>query len=215
MAAPGNLIVTIRRSHIMAEETTGMGKFLGFVGIVTGLVVGWNATQNFWAAVIAAAICYFVGVSLGNTLQKVIAVALAILAILVSSYIRQAIVGPLIRGTLSPSQTRSVQPGPGYRSSPRASTAAVPAETGRAEGCHLYNDKSTEVTVNVRRSCDVDDCDADASTIIGTLPDNTPVRLVGAPVHSKVRPFAWTKVEVIDTGETVWVADSKIRCGRT
>jgi hypothetical protein len=199
----------------MAEEKTGMGKFLGFVGIITGLVVGWNVTQNFWVAVIAAVICYCVGVSLGNALQKVIAVALAILAILVSTFIRQAIVGPLIRGALSSSQSRSVQPSPGYPRHPRASTSATPVETGRAGGCRLYNDKSTEVTVNVRRSCDVYDCDVDALTIVGALPDNTPVRLVGARVHSKVRPFAWTKVEVIETGETVWVADSKIRCGQT
>ncbi|HSK74164.1 MAG TPA: hypothetical protein VK892_20860, partial [Pyrinomonadaceae bacterium] len=63
--------------------------------------------------------------------------------------------------------------------------------------------------------CDLYDCDKDASRIIEALPDNTRIRMIDGtkPIPSKVRPYSWVKVEVISTGQIVWVADSKIKCG--
>jgi|GEM_PF-4157100 len=199
----------------MPEQNTGLGNLLGVVGVVTGFVVGWNATEDFWAAVIAAVIGYFVGVSIGNTLHKVIAVIVSILLIVLSTYIRQELIGAAVRGVVSQQQSRTYRPAPESPRRPRALPAATPAARGTDASCRLYNDRMSEATVYVRRACDVYDCDADASTIIRALPDNTRVRPTGgARVRSKVKPFAWVEVEVIETGETVWAADTKVRCDR-
>jgi hypothetical protein len=77
--------------------------------------------------------------------------------------------------------------------------------------CVLYNDMADRSGVRVRVDCDTRDCDNDSSTISGEYPDNTPVRVVkGANVRGT--RFTWAKVIVIDSGETVWVASTKIKC---
>jgi hypothetical protein len=83
-----------------------------------------------------------------------------------------------------------------------------------SSGCRLYNDKSNENKVFIRSECDVYDCDTDESRVIESLPDNTRINIIKgvSRVKSKVKPYSWIKVEIIDTGQIVWVADSKIKC---
>lgn len=65
--------------------------------------------------------------------------------------------------------------------------------------------------VRVRADCDMQDCDNDSSTIVGEYPDNTPVRVVkGAKIQGA--RFTWVKVIIIDSGQAVWVASTKIKC---
>lgn len=198
----------------MSEQASGLGKLVGFFGLIAGLVVGWNATHSLLAALIAAAIFWGIGVSLGNFLHRVIAVGISILLILFSSYIRQQIIGAV----MSPApqrQSRRFEPITSGQSPSRPLSLSTPAKPSLTSNCRLYNDKSNETTVYIRSYCDIYDCDRDASRIIEALPDNTPIRLIaGVPrIPSKVRPFSWIEVEIIATGQTVWVADSKIKCG--
>jgi hypothetical protein len=94
----------------------------------------------------------------------------------------------------------------------KAGNAVTP--TYSSSNCRLYNDRSNENKVFIRSECDVYDCDTDASRIIASLPDNTAVNIVkGVPlVKSNVTSYSWIKVEIIDTGQMVWVADTKIKC---
>lgn len=79
-------------------------------------------------------------------------------------------------------------------------------------GCVLYNDKTDKAMVNVRMNCDTRDCDSDSSTLAGEYANNTPVRVItGASVRG-VR-FTWMKVIITGSGQTVWVASTKIKCG--
>jgi len=65
--------------------------------------------------------------------------------------------------------------------------------------------------VRVRAGCDTRDCDNDSSTISGEYPDDTAVRVVkGANVRGA--RFTWVKVIIVDSGEAVWVASTKIKC---
>lgn len=81
-------------------------------------------------------------------------------------------------------------------------------------GCRLYNDKTSENKVYIRSDCDTYDCDSDPSLIRATVSDNTSVRILQgiSKVKSKTRPYSFVKIEIIDTGQTGWVADSKVRC---
>jgi hypothetical protein len=78
-------------------------------------------------------------------------------------------------------------------------------------GCVLYNDVEDRSTIRVRTSCDTQDCDNDSNTIAGEYPNDTPVRVIKGANVSGAR-FTWVKVIIIDSGETVWVASTKIKC---
>jgi hypothetical protein len=78
--------------------------------------------------------------------------------------------------------------------------------------CVLYNDVADRSAVRVRTGCDTQDCDNDSSTVAGEYPNDTAVRVVkGAKIQGA--RFTWVKVIIIDSGESVWVASTKIKCG--
>jgi hypothetical protein len=77
--------------------------------------------------------------------------------------------------------------------------------------CVLQNDQADRSGVRVREDCDTQDCDNDSDTIAGEYPDETAVRVVkGANVRGA--RFTWVKVIIIESGRTVWVASTKIKC---
>ena len=79
-------------------------------------------------------------------------------------------------------------------------------------GCTLYNDNPYQVTVNVRSNCDTKPCGYDESTVIGEYPNNTPVRVNRSVAGRTSGRFTWIQVVLAKTGQTVWVASSKVRC---
>ena len=79
--------------------------------------------------------------------------------------------------------------------------------------CYLYNDDSTQKTVNVRSGCDTKDCDDDPSTIVGEYENETLVRVNReVTVKSRKKGFDWVQIVLVETGQTAWVASSKFRC---
>ncbi|HEY0321583.1 MAG TPA: hypothetical protein VGC66_11540 [Pyrinomonadaceae bacterium] len=78
--------------------------------------------------------------------------------------------------------------------------------------CVLYNYTSGTSAVRVRMNCDTQDCDTDASTIVGEYPNNTPVHVIKGTSVRGVQ-FTWVRVVITSSGQTVWVAESKIKCG--
>ena len=80
--------------------------------------------------------------------------------------------------------------------------------------CVLFNDDSSQQTVNVRTNCDKDKkpCDLDPSTILKEYPNNTPIRVNREITVKSRKGFDWTQIVIIGSGEVVWVASSKIKC---
>lgn len=92
-----------------------------------------------------------------------------------------------------------------------SSPSVVQSTPEPVRNCVLYNDKSDKSMVRVRANCDTQDCDTDASTIVGEYPDNTPIRIIqGSQVRGQ--NFTWIKVVIISSGRVVWVASSKTKC---
>lgn len=73
------------------NQQTPLGNFFGFVGFVTGCVIGWNSTQNFWAAIICGLIVGGLGVAVGNFVQKLLIITVSILLTIGTSYCRQEV----------------------------------------------------------------------------------------------------------------------------
>jgi serine/threonine-protein kinase len=78
--------------------------------------------------------------------------------------------------------------------------------------CVLFNDDSSQQTVNVRSNCDTKSCDLDPSTILKEYPNSTPIRVNREITVKSRKGFDWTQIVIIGSGEVVWVASSKIRC---
>ena len=77
--------------------------------------------------------------------------------------------------------------------------------------CVLYNDKNDKSVIRVRVNCDTQNCDSDVSTIAGEYPDNTPISVIkGVSVQGS--RFTWVKIVITSSGQTGWVASSKIKC---
>lgn len=97
---------------------------------------------------------------------------------------------------------------------PNVNKAVNVNKNNNSLSCVLYNNRSDENKVIIRSDCDIYDCDTDASTIIESLPDNTSINVMKgvSQIPSGIKPYSWTKVEIVDTGQIVWVADSKIKC---
>jgi hypothetical protein len=116
--------------------------------------------------------------------------------------------------TATPRPVSSPTPAP---ATPTPAPMATPAQSvvqstpEPKSDCVLYNDVADRSGVRVRTDCDTQDCDSDSSTISGEYPDNTPIRVIkGANVRGA--RFTWVKVIIIDSGQTVWVASTKIKC---
>jgi hypothetical protein len=94
---------------------------------------------------------------------------------------------------------------------PLATSSPAIVQSTPEQNCILYNDRADKSMVRVRANCDTQDCDNDASTIAGEYPDSTPVRVIkGSSVRGE--RFTWVKVVITSSGQTVWVASSKIKC---
>ena len=91
---------------------------------------------------------------------------------------------------------------------PTPTTATGPS----TPGCSLYNDDPSQTTVNIRTDCDTRSCDLDASTLVKEYPNNTLVRVNREVTVKSRKNFYWTKIVIVENGETWWVASSKIRC---
>jgi hypothetical protein len=77
--------------------------------------------------------------------------------------------------------------------------------------CVLYNDRNDKSVINVRMNCDTRNCDTDPSTIVDEYPDNTPIRVISGASVAGTR-FRWVKIIITSSGQTVWVASTKIKC---
>jgi hypothetical protein len=75
----------------------------------------------------------------------------------------------------------------------------------------LYNDDKTQNEVNVRANCDTKNCETNPSTLIGKYPNNTQVKINGNVRPVKTGSYTWIQVTILNTGQTVWVADNKVR----
>jgi hypothetical protein len=129
---------------------------------------------------------------------------------------------------VSPAETPAQEPLSSHPTSPNAAPTVTPqvaavvdspppisnteSQTAvREQGCVLYNDKSDKSVIRVRMNCDTQNCDNDVSTIAGEYPDNTPIKVVkGVSVQGS--RFTWMKIILTSSGQTVWVASSKIKC---
>jgi serine/threonine-protein kinase len=78
--------------------------------------------------------------------------------------------------------------------------------------CFLNNDDSSQATVNIRANCDTKSCDTDSSTILKEYPNNTAIRVNREVKVKAAKGFYWTQIVIVETGETAWVASTKIRC---
>lgn len=127
---------------------------------------------------------------------------------------------PPTEASVNPAATSSTKsthlPATPTPSQPAAHTMTPPSNAqdptaAQEQECVLYNDRNDKSVINVRMNCDTRDCDTDASTIVDEYPDNTPIRVIkGASVPGT--RFRWVKVIITSSGQTVWVASTKIKC---
>jgi len=82
----------------------------------------------------------------------------------------------------------------------------------RVQRCWLSNAAADQTDVNVRVDCDTRDCAQDPLTKAGSLPNNTPVLLYSRRKSASGGRFTWVQIKIEQTGQTVWVASSKLRC---
>jgi hypothetical protein len=75
----------------MANETSPLAKVLSTVGFFAGLVIGWNATQNGWAALICGVVVAGLGSFVGNILHKLLVIAVSLLLAFGTAYVRHAV----------------------------------------------------------------------------------------------------------------------------
>lgn len=87
---------------------------------------------------------------------------------------------------------------------PQTSTDTL-SQTNRH--CYLT---SSSGTVNIRKDCNVKDCDDDDATIAGSISNGVEIDFKGVSVPSRFG-FQWEKVLIDETG-VYWVASSKISC---
>ncbi|MGI8493834.1 MAG: hypothetical protein ACR2L1_00795, partial [Pyrinomonadaceae bacterium] len=73
--------------------------------------------------------------------------------------------------------------------------------------CYLT---SSSGTVNMRKDCNVKDCDDDDATIAGSISNGVEIDFKGVSVPSRFG-FQWEKV-LVDEAGVYWVASSKISC---
>lgn len=105
---------------------------------------------------------------------------------------------------------------PKDKPTPKPKPTPNPAQTPEPEpkpntGCVLRNDDASQPDVNLRANCHVKSCDGDDSTIIGTMPNGTPITVSRQVAPVKGRSFMWQQV-MLRGGRIAWVAASKIHC---
>jgi hypothetical protein len=111
----------------MKEEPPVLVKWLGTIGLVTGFIIGWNGTQNFWAAAICALIVASLGAYIGKVLHRILIIAMSILIAVGSSYVRSTVTNVMLAGVRdSQQQSQTLRPKATTSSSDKTQKA-VPA----------------------------------------------------------------------------------------
>lgn len=85
----------------------------------------------------------------------------------------------------------------------------ISTNTSSQSNRHCYL-TSSGGTVNMRKDCEVKDCDNDDATIAGSISNGVEIDFKGISVPSRFG-FRWEKV-LIDEAGVYWVASSKIAC---
>ena len=159
------------------------------------------------------------GLLVGVLIVIALAVGLTIGGIIFQRSNTTTSASPAVSPAEDPVATHTTTPTPvpaATASTPAPPQTTTPASnsgkstTAQDQECILYNDKNDKSVVRVRVNCDSRNCDNDVSTIAGEYPDNTPIRVSGDSVLGS--RFTWVKVVITSSGQTVWVASSKIKC---
>jgi uncharacterized protein YgiM (DUF1202 family) len=66
-------------------------KLLSTIGFFTGLTIGWNSTQNGWAALVCGVIIAGLGAFAGKVVHKLLVIAVSLLLAFGSAYMRHAV----------------------------------------------------------------------------------------------------------------------------
>jgi hypothetical protein len=114
---------------------------------------------------------------------------------------------PTPRATPKPTPEEEEETAP----TPEPEPSQKPTPKPVSGGCVVSNDDAGQPDVNLRKDCHVKSCDDDRTTILGTLPNGTPVTVNRQVAPVRGRYFAWQQVTT-RSGRTGWVAASKIRC---
>lgn len=81
-----------------------------------------------------------------------------------------------------------------------------------SQNCRLDDGGRGYGQVNVRIDCDTLDCENDASTVSGSYPNDTPVRLISGKSGVQTPNFKWLAVRLTDEKRDVWVSSTKLVC---
>lgn len=77
--------------------------------------------------------------------------------------------------------------------------------------CTLENDDPKEKMVQARTNCDKFSCDDNPKTAIGSYPNGTEVQRKNS-IIVKGKRFNWIQVIILNRGNSIWVAESKVSC---
>lgn len=89
-----------------AKQPPTLGGLLGFVGFITGCVIGWNASQNALAALICGIIIAFLGAAIGNIVQRILIIAISLTLMIGMSYCRSEVIKAIRQNGQQQSQTK-------------------------------------------------------------------------------------------------------------
>lgn len=99
-------------------------------------------------------------------------------------------------------------PSPTPKPSPSVKPSATPIEDKPI--CYLDDAGAGGGEVNVRQNCDVADCENDSSTVAGTYPNKTEIKLLDS--GTQTTNYKWLKVRLVKQNRVVWVATTKYIC---
>ncbi|MBC7796710.1 MAG: hypothetical protein H7Z37_07555 [Pyrinomonadaceae bacterium] len=108
-----------------------------------------------------------------------------------------------VNANVKPSPSPTPKPSPGVKPS-----ATPPIESKPI--CYLDDAGAGGGEVNVRQNCDVADCENDSSTVAGTYPNKTEIKLLDA--GTQTANYKWLKVRLVKQNRVVWVATTKYIC---
>lgn len=179
---------------VMKEQTPLLARWLGTIGLVTGFIIGWNATQNFWAAAICALIVACLGAYIGKVLHQILVIAASVVIAIGSSYVRSTVTGALVAGIReSQQQSQTVKP----------LTSGATSSSAKSQRAATLTAKVIK-TSNLRPKPSADND-----------PDNTPLMQmeIGDRLEVQTREYVgngWYRVKHYGTGREGWVSGYNI-----